>query len=172
MWIFKNYKLLTYQEQQKILKIRNSDYVKNVSNHNSTITLQEHQSWVKNLPNSKCYMALLINNNIVGGFNYTLENNIIKNWGIFFSKNTMPLISLIATYLFIQFMFEKSDVLYSEVLKTNKKALEFNKYFGIEIINKTDKLYKLKLTKKKWNIIKPTLSIYKRISKINYEVLC
>jgi len=117
MWIFKNYKLLAKNEHIELLNIRNSKYVREVSNDKDVISLENHLQWIKNLDESKCYLALFIDEKIVGGLNYTCKDNIIENWGIFFDEQTKPLVASIATYLFIEYMFSKFDVLYSEVLK-------------------------------------------------------
>ena len=69
---------------------------------------------------------------------------------VFFSKDTKPLISSIATYIFINYMFEKADILYSQVSKENTQALRFNEYFKLEIYDEKDGFYNLILTKEKW----------------------
>jgi len=173
MWIFKNYKLLTKKEHMELLNIRNSNYVREVSKDKNIILLDNHLKWIKNIDNSKCYLALFVDNKIIGGLNYSYKNNIVENWGIFFDEQTQPLISSIATYLFIEFMFSRFDVLYSEVLKENQRALKFNQYFGIKIIETTKELYKLQLTKEEWNKNKTKLKILeKRINKIKYKFEC
>ena len=171
MWIFKNYKLLTQKEHIALLNIRNSDYVREVSKDKNIILLDNHLKWIKNINKSKCYLALFVDNKIIGGLNYSYKNNIVENWGIFFDEKTQPLMSSIATYLFIDFMFNKFDVLYSEVLKENQRAFKFNQYFGIEVIKTTQELYRLQLTKEKWN--QNNLKILeKRIRKIQYKFEC
>jgi len=60
MWIFKNYKLLAKNEHIELLNIRNSKYVREVSNDKDVISLENHLQWIKNLDESKCYLALFI----------------------------------------------------------------------------------------------------------------
>jgi len=172
MWIFKDYRLMNVDEHKKILEIRNSEFVRSSSSDNKFITFEEHLKWVRNMDKNRCYMALFVKGNIEGGVNFTFYGKTVKNWGIFFSKTTMPLVSVGAVYLFIDYMFDRFDVLNSEVLKVNKRALEFNRYFGVEVVDENEKFYKMKLTKEKWENIKKNPDIYKRVQKIKYKFLC
>ncbi len=148
MWIFKNYKDLTLKEHQELLDIRNEKEIREASNSKDIITLDKHLSWLKSTDGD--YFALFIDDKIVGGVNYKLKDNAVTEWGIFFTKKNAPLISSLATYMFIEYLFSKSDILYSEVLKTNQKALKFNLYFGITILETTSDKYKLVLKKDVW----------------------
>jgi len=170
MWIFKPYKLLSYQEHQELLSIRNEEKIKNASNSSKTIQLDEHLKWLRGITSEQHYFALFIDESIVGGVHFYSKDKIIQNWGIFFSQNTKPFISSMATYMFVEFMFLKHNQLQSEVLKDNKQALKFNKYFGLEIIDEDDKTFYLQLLKEKWQHHKQSLkTIKKRLDLIEYR---
>jgi UDP-4-amino-4,6-dideoxy-N-acetyl-beta-L-altrosamine N-acetyltransferase len=154
---FKDYKDLSVEEHKKLLKIRNKDNVLKASRSNKKIELKEHLEWVKNLPESKKYFAVFVNDEIIGGVNYTFEDKKVIDWGIFFDNNAY--FSMVATYFFIEEMFKRFDVIYSEVKKDNLKALRFNKFFGIEIYDENDNFYKLKLSKEKWQSYKKNIKI-------------
>ena len=173
MWIFKDYRLLTKSENIELLKIRNDKFVREASNDSSVISYEDHMKWIMDLDDKKRYMALFIDDSVVGGLNYQAEDSNIKNWGIFFDKNLPPLISLVATYLFIEHMFEKYDVLYSEVLKDNEKALRFNQYFGVRKIGEKESSYRLELTKNEWEKHKKSFqALEKRVKSIKYRFEC
>jgi len=170
MWIFKNYKNLTQQEHITLLNIRNEKKIRESSKNKEIITLNNHLKWVELLNKEKSYFALFIDEKIVGGLNFTKKLNSIKEWGVFFSKDTKPLISSIATYIFINYMFEKADILYSQVSKENNQALRFNEYFKIEIYNEEEEFYNLILTKEKWQKEQNNFKfLQNRVKKINYK---
>ena len=170
MWIFKNYKNLTQEEHINLLNIRNEKEIREASKNKEIITLNNHLKWVKSLDEEKCYFALFVDEKIVGGLNFSKEANTIKEWGVFFSKDTKPLISSIATYIFINYMFEKADILYSQVSKENIQALRFNEYFKLEIYDEKDGFYNLILTKEKWQKEQKSFKfLQNRVKKINYK---
>ena len=104
MLIYKNYKLLSKKEHKELLKLRNEEYVREASKNKDIINLKEHLKWIENLNENKKYFAVFYNGEIVGGVNFT-KDKIIKNWGIFYKK--IPLIPIVATYHFINYMFTK-----------------------------------------------------------------
>jgi UDP-4-amino-4,6-dideoxy-N-acetyl-beta-L-altrosamine N-acetyltransferase len=156
---FKDYKNLSVDEHKKLLKIRNKKEVLKASRNSKRIELKEHLEWVKNLPKNKKYFAVFVNNEIIGGVNYTFKEDIVTDWGIFFADFIKPFFTSVITFVFIEKMFEKYDILYSEVKKDNKRALKFNQFFGIEIYAENKDFYKLKLTKEKWNNYKRNLNV-------------
>jgi len=166
MWIFKNYKDLTLKEHQELLNIRNEEEIREASNSKDIIILDNHLSWLKSIDDY--YFALCIDNKIVGGVNYKLKDNVVTEWGIFFTKKNAPLVSSLATYIFIEHLFTKSNILYSEVLKTNQKALRFNLYFGLTILETTSDKYKLVLKKDEWDEYKSIKlkSLAKRVNSL------
>lgn len=147
---FKNYKDLSLEEHKKLLQIRNEKEVLKVSRNQNKIELNDHLKWIEKLPGNKKYFAVFVNEEIVGGVNYIGKNNNILDWGIFFSSSLKPFISSVATFTFIEYMFQNYDILYSEVKKDNIQALKFNQFFGVEIYDENREFYKLKLTKTKW----------------------
>jgi len=149
MLIYKNYKLLSKKEHKELLKLRNEEYIREASKNKEIIDLKEHLKWIEGLNENKKYFAVFYNGEIVGGVNFT-KDKVITNWGIFYKK--IPLIPIVATYHFINYMFTKSNTLYSYVLKTNTQALKINEFFGIRIIDENEKSYKMKLTKKEWEL--------------------
>jgi UDP-4-amino-4,6-dideoxy-N-acetyl-beta-L-altrosamine N-acetyltransferase len=154
---FKDYKDLNVDEHNKLLKIRNKEEVLKASRNNKKIELKEHLEWVKNMSENKKYFAVFVNDEIIGGVNYTFEERVVIDWGIFFDNNAY--FSMVVTYFFIESMFEKFDVIYSEVRKDNLKAVRFNKFFGIEIYDENNDFYKLKLTREKWQNYKKNIKI-------------
>ena len=170
MWIFKNYQDLTHKEYKELLDIRNETEIRKASNTEDMITLDKHLSWLKSTDGN--YFALFIDGKIVGGVNYKLKDKTVTEWGIFFSKKIAPLISSLATYIFIEYLFTKSDILYSEVLNTNQKALKFNLYFGITILETTSDKYKLILKKDVWSKYKVSKlrSLNRRVKNIYGDI--
>jgi hypothetical protein len=172
MWIFKDYKLLSREEHETLLAIRNEERVRESSHSSDVITLQSHLQWVKET--KECYFALFVNNIIVGGVNYKKEEDSIVQWGIFFTQKQAPSLAPLATYIFIEYMFTKVKVLYSEVLITNKKALKFNLYFGLQIREQTTIAYSLELQKEQWNNykLKKLQTLTRRIEKMEIDFQC
>jgi hypothetical protein len=170
MWIFKDYKLLSKEEHQKILEIRNEIKIREASRSSHAIPLQDHLQWVDSLDDSQCYFALFIDGEAIGGLNYKTEKEDVKNWGIFFSENAKPLISSLATYIFIEYMLSNYKVLNSEVLRKNSQAVKFNNYFGVNIINEDKEFLYLQLTQGMWDKHKVRLkSLQKRVAMIEYK---
>jgi hypothetical protein len=170
MWIFKDYKVLSQDEHQKILEIRNEEKIREASRSSHTISLQDHLQWVDLLDDSQHYFALFIDDEVIGGLNYTLKDDSIKNWGIFFSENAKPLIASLATYIFIEYMLSKYRSLNSEVLKENTQAVKFNNYFGVNIIKEDEEFLYLQLTQEMWQEHKKRLKLLqKRVAMIEYK---
>jgi UDP-4-amino-4,6-dideoxy-N-acetyl-beta-L-altrosamine N-acetyltransferase len=172
MWIFKNYHLLSDTEHKELLHVRNEPQIRQASKNSSKINLNDHLQWLKTLGEDRYYFALFIDDKIVGGLNATYSDSSVTNWGIFFSKNTKPLISSMATYIFIEKMFQKADILYSEVNRSNTQAIKFNKFFAIEIYDEDNQYYKLRLTKEVWREKSTSLGIIrKRLKSVEYKFL-
>ncbi len=120
---FKDYRLLSNQENKAVLKIRNSQAVRDVSITSELIALKEHQKWVKSLkPNS--YFALILDSKIVGGISINEQF-----WGIFFDENTLPIIRFVFVYLFLNKLLDKVKIIKSKIKKSNLQALRFNEFF-------------------------------------------
>jgi UDP-4-amino-4,6-dideoxy-N-acetyl-beta-L-altrosamine N-acetyltransferase len=172
MWIFKSYRNLSKAEHIQLLSIRNEQKIKEASSISNTISLEEHLKWLKSLSLEQNYFALFIDDEIVGGVNYFAKKNKVLKWGIFFSQDTKPFIASLVTYIFIEFMFKKYFVLYSEVLKTNTQAIKFNTYFGLSIRKEDLKYYHLELFKESWQEHKSNLKVVKkRLDLIKYKFI-
>ena len=170
MWIFKDYRVLSQDKHQKILEIRNEEKIREASRSSHTISLQDHLQWVDSLDDSQHYFALFIDDEVIGGLNYTLKDESVKNWGIFFSENAKPLIASLATYIFIEYMLSNYKSLYSEVLKANTQAVKFNNYFGLTTIKEDKEFLYLYLTQEMWQEYKVRLkSLQKRVAMIEYK---
>ena len=57
---FKDYRLLSNQENKAVLKIRNSQAVRNASITSEPIALKDHQKWVKSLLPATLISSLLL----------------------------------------------------------------------------------------------------------------
>lgn len=159
----KDYKTLTKEEHAKLLSIRNQKEVREASNDTNEIIMQNHLEWVKKLQ-PKRYFAVFYKDKIVGGVNFDADGKTVTNWGIFFDKSLEPLVSLMAVYSFMEYLFGFYDTLYSEVKKENQKALSFNRYFGVEILEETATHYKMYIDKHRWQEWKKKLkSLSKRV---------
>jgi len=170
MWIFKDYRVLSHDEHKKILEIRNEEKIREASRSNHTISLQNHLQWVDSLNESQHYFALFIDDEVVGGLNYSAKKENVKNWGIFFSENAKPLVASLATYIFIEYMLSKYKSLYSEVLKVNTQAVKFNSYFGLTTIKEDEEFLYLKQTQEMWQEYKVRLkSLQKRVALIEHK---
>ncbi len=170
MWIFKEYGLLSLDEHKELLLIRNQEHIRKASKNSAPISLEDHLLWVKRLSTCKHYFALIIKGKIYGGLYYINDTKCIQEWGIFFSQNTPPLIPILVTYLFMEYMFKEYDEFFSEVLFDNEQALSINRYFCIEAIAQTDSFYKMYIDKKRWQEhAKHLLPIKKRAQKIVYR---
>ncbi len=172
MWIFKEYQLLSIDEHKQLLHVRNKSHIREASKDTKIIKLQNHLQWVDRLNTTQRYFAVIIDNKIVGGANFTCKQRDVLEWGIFFSNDTLPFISTAVTYIFIQKMFQNFDTLYSEVSKDNRQALRFNRLFLLEIYDESESYFHLKLTKELWVRSQSKLGIItKRLPKIEYHFL-
>ncbi|WP_299041022.1 hypothetical protein [uncultured Campylobacter sp.] len=57
---FKDYRLLSNQENKAVLKIRNSQAVRDASIISEPIALKDHQKWVKSLLSATLISSLLL----------------------------------------------------------------------------------------------------------------
>jgi len=157
---FKNYKLLSENENLRLLDIRNLKSVRKNSKNMDCIKIDNHLNWVNNLNNKKnIYYAIEINENIVGGIN-VIQINVKENfayWGLFFTDDNLPLISSLVTYLFLDRVFNilNFNELKSEVMTSNINAYKFSLNFGLKVYGefKSNNIdyYKMHITKDEWN---------------------
>ena len=168
MIIFKDYKLLDEKEHIELLNLRNSDYIRESSNNKKIILLETHMKWVQNLDNNQKYFAVFYDNKIIGGVNFKFKKNEVYEWGIFFQKIN-PIITFQVFCICLEFLFERFETLYSEVLKNNQKAFEFNLFFGIKPYKEDKEKYYMKISKIEWIEKKQKIVFCKK--NINYKFL-
>ena len=127
MIVFKDYKLLSLSEHERLLELRNSDEVRFSSNDTSAILLENHLAWCENLESGR-YFAIYENEILLGGVN--VNNDF---WGVFFGPEINPFLKLACAYRFLQKCLESRELLRADIRKTNVKALELNQFFGFKI---------------------------------------
>lgn len=178
---FKNYTLLSEVEHIALLKIRNSQTIRENSKNTDVIDLTSHLKWVEGLKmdKHKLYYAVIIDSVIQGGINaFNLYSSIKPSWGLFFKPDTKPMISSLVAYIFLDRMFNVFNVeeFISEVNITNRSAYRFSLNFGLQVYDavKNDKneYYLMQISKSQWNTNKnigfPKM-ISKRVGNINFN---
>lgn len=163
---FKDYRLLSNQENKAVLKIRNSQAVRDASITSEPIALKDHQKWVKNLkPNS--YFALILDSKIVGGISINEQF-----WGIFFDENTLPIIRFVFVYLFLNKLLDQVKIIKSKIKKSNLQALRFNEFFGFEICIDDGEYYILNLSQDRFLSLESRIKRVKNIAKdVKFEFI-
>lgn len=169
---FKDFVFLNSSEKQEILSLRNQNYIRENMINSDIISLENHISFINSLkdePNKK-YFAIYVENELIGSLNFVKNEEL--SWGIYFKNETNPILKVVCTYLFLNFVFENfEEDINSFVKKTNTKAFGFNKNFGFETFREDGVYFYLKLSKSAWEnhknkkIIKP---IQKYLAKIEY----
>ncbi len=171
--VFKNFTLLSEHEHKKVLSLRNADEIRKNMKTTQIIELHEHIKWVKNLKNdkTKLYYAIFLNDEIIGSINLVDIEDKEAFLGLYFSKNTNPLNSSLASCIFLDEMFKSLKTIQAEVLKQNKYALSFDKSLGFEQIDENKSYIKLILSAKKWEEMKrERLKILiQKIQKIDFD---
>lgn len=177
--ILKNLIYLTKDENEKLLEIRNSEYIRLKMKNINQISLENHLCFIQNLKEDEknIYFAVFSEEKIVGGISITEIDKEKKEstWGVYFMKNLNPLIPSLVSYKIIDMVFNSLhlDKLFSQVHIKNSNALKFNKSFGFEFLKTSDEFDTLLLSKEYWNNNKTKgllKSIFKRIEKIDIEV--
>ena len=175
---FKNFNVLSENDDTNILAIRNSDYIRFNMKSTDLIKLDNHLIWRKRLKedNLNTYYAVFDGDIIVGAI-YITEIDYKKKectWGLYFKKKINPFISTNSVYLIIEKIFTELSIheLKLEVNKLNAAAYKFDLSFGFEMYDESDKeLYKMKMSSIKWDEIKKNKlmqMIKRKIDKINY----
>lgn len=180
--ILKNFVLLEKYEHERILELRNNEFIRNNMKSNKRIELKDHLFWIESLKKNKLniYYVVIQDDIIVGAIYITNINYKNKNcnWGLYFKKKINPFISSITTYLIIDkiFLDLKLDILNLEVNKLNTSAYKFDLSFGFNIYDeyreKEKEYYLMTMSKKDWNKNKNMgiLTLIKtKIDKINYK---
>ena len=180
---FKNFIKLTRKEHEKILSLRNADYIRNNMKTKNIIKIENHMHWIDKLKydNSNKYYAVYRDDEIVGAI-YIKDIDYNKNkstWGIYFKKNINPLISSVSAYCIIDKIFNELNlnILDSEVKKNNISAYKFNLSLGFKVygenIEKAEEYYLMKIDKQKWIQYKNSkrfLRFSKILKKINIKI--
>lgn len=133
----KDYLLLTNDENKELIKLRNSDEIRQVSLTQNIITLDEHLLWLNKLKNDKTkqYFAVIYNDNVLGGVN-VFDIDLQVKWGVFFSNKTPLMIKSIIPICFMDYIFNtlRCEKLYAEIKKLNINAISYNKNLGFEVV--------------------------------------
>lgn len=178
--IFKDYILLSIDENKEILKIRNSNYVHKNMNNSELISYKNHEQWLKKLQNDKSniYYAIFNDKEIVGAI-YITDINYDENtstWGLYFKENINVFISSISTYLLIEKIFYELNIkrLNLEVKKNNLAAYKFDKSFGFEDYSQVGDSYLMYMDEKMWKNKRESFlinTLKKKIAKIDYKFI-
>ena len=177
---FKNFSILSKQEQVEILNIRNTNYIREQMTTNKVIMLDNHLKWIKSLSSkTDCYyFAVLLNLEIVGAVYITDidKHNNSSYWGLYFTNKTNPLVSTFSTYYLFEYIFTDLEIctLYLEVQTSNKKALNFDKSLGFKEYNSNNEYTYMSMTSDKWEATKngKLFTILKhKINKINFKII-
>lgn len=146
--VFKDYKLLSIYEHEKLLEIRNLEHIRKNSLDKSMIELESHLKWVFSLKDS-LYFAVFIDDEIYGGLSLnSLKSN--SSWGVFFRQDTNAYLLSICVYKFLEFAFSRVQTLNSIVKISNKNSLAFTKNFGFKEVEKTQNEVKFSQSFQEW----------------------
>lgn len=177
---FKNFSILSRQEQVEILDIRNIDYIREQMTTKKLITLDNHLEWIKSLSlkNDCYYFAVLLNYKIVGAVYITdIDRHYNTSyWGLYFINKTNPLVSTFSTYYLFEYIFKylKICTLYLEVQSSNKKALSFDKNLGFKEYNSNPEYTYMSMASNTWEDTKNSklFTILKhKINKIDFKII-
>lgn len=171
--IFKRFTSLNLEENQNLLEIRNSDYVRFHMENSNKIEYKDHLQFIEKLKNSSSiYFSVILDSQIIGAV-YVNQINGNNYLGLYFKEEINPLISSISTFLFLDYIFLNiHQNLQSFVKKENSMAFSFNKNFGFELYKEDENYFYLELEKQKWEnrknskLLKP---IKNYLDKIDYE---
>lgn len=146
--LFKNFTLLDLNEKKELLALRNRQNIREMMINSDEILLEDHLAFIDDLManRDKRYFAIFFNNLLIGSA--SLVKDKTANWGVYFADSSSPIIKAVAGYLFIDFVI--NDPIYAFVKKGNSNALNFNRSLGFELIEEGVDLYKLLLTKARW----------------------
>lgn len=143
---FKDYKLLSVAEHEKLLSLRNSDEVRLSSNDTSVILLENHLAWCEGLERGR-YFAIYENSVLLGGVN--INDGF---WGVFFVPEINPFIKLGCAYAFLEFCLKDFEKICARVRVENLQTLRFNEFFGFKLVGRNDEFFSLELKKDDFGI--------------------
>ncbi len=174
--ILKNYLLLSKKENIELLKIRNSNRIRESSLDEREILLLNHLSWLRSLENNedKKYYALIYDSEIIGAINI-FDINANMKWGVFFKEDASLLFKSFLPIYFLSYIFNKYQIntLEAQVKVKNLNALKYNKNLGFEEYSKNEEFISLSLNaesfikRKNAKILK---SIIKRMKTYNFII--
>lgn len=164
---FTNYKNLSILQTEALLKLRNAFYIRNSSFNDKFIKKNDHLLWLENLKNAE-YFAVFLENKIIGGLNYNLNENL-PAWGIFFDENTNPFVKSACAYEFIEYIFSKFPTIYAFVKISNTNSAKFTQNFGFKKVDFQNNMLKFELKKEIWKA-KKEQNLLKTIKKFSKNI--
>jgi len=135
----------TINDAEPILKIRNNKIIRELSNNNTLLSLNEHIKWFKNkLLDEKNVYLVSISNNLVIWYcrlDYIEKSKYMISIAIIPESNS----KWIWTSLFKESInyLNKWSIINAEILESNIKSINFFTKLGFDKIN--DKLYQLQI---------------------------
>lgn len=174
--LFKNYTILSEEESQSILELRNKDYIRLNMQNTEPIKMRKHLEWIGTLKDdmSKEYFALVLDEKVVGSCSWVQDEKDRITWGIYFAQTASPLLSSMGAYLFIEYLFKvkNNNIIQSYIRKENIAAYKFNQNLGFVLNNEDTIFYYLSLSKEQWleqSTHRFITSLTKYLGKIEYE---
>jgi len=165
----KDYRLLTRNEHQNLLAIRNQEVIRKMSLNQNIIALDKHLLWVDGLMDdtTKKYFAIIHNDKIIGGINiFDIETKL--KWGIFFDDKVSLMLKSVIPIYFIDFIFSKfgCDTIYAEIKQENINAVSYNKNLGFEMLEDED-IVTMQLKQDNYEKVKMSFLLKKIVKKID-----
>jgi UDP-4-amino-4,6-dideoxy-N-acetyl-beta-L-altrosamine N-acetyltransferase len=174
--LFKNYTILSEEESQSILELRNQEYIRLNMQNTEPIEIQNHLQWVATLKDdmSKEYFALALDTKVVGSCSWVRDEKDRITWGIYFLQTASPLVPSLSAYLFIEYLFKEknNDSIKAYIRKENISAYKFNRHLGFILDTEDEIFYYLSLSKAQWleqSTHRFITSLTKYLGKIEYE---
>jgi len=164
-----------------IRKVRNSQRIKDKMIYREHITKEMQEKWFKSIEKSTdgVYYIIIQNRKKTGLIDVKQINNSEETQAglfMFDEKYYNSFIPVLASILLIKvglYIVKTKDEGYIKVLKSNKKAIEYNKSLGYIKIDETNDYIKMKITVKSYE--KATKKILKAIKTIygnsNFEFI-
>lgn len=176
---FVDYTKLSNEDSKRILDIRNLDYIKEQMLSTKAIKPEEHCMFMSKLMinKTKKYFAVFYGTCIIGSLSIVQNNKQHFTWGIYFIKNTNPLIIGCSAFVFIDYIFNILGLknIQSIVKINNAQALLFNKNLGFTEYNKDEIYHYLKLDIDTWYDVKKSSKIIRTLekqrSKIDFSII-
>lgn len=146
---------ITFDDLPLVLEWRNSDRVRMVMNNKNIITWNEHLQWFSQLLQDETKEALIIEHNhqpfgVVSFINEKLSERTCE-WGFYVGapQSGLPLGKTLAI-LALDYIFEEYDLVYAEVLQTNRKSSLFHLELGFNKLSEKGNCIYYKLIKYEW----------------------